>query len=83
MYQELEISMQVKYYFYAKLIQLPMHQSYLSKIVKKLLLIQKVYLIGPLKKVGQVFVILRIFLVKSGNFQKEFKVYQRENLKVS
>ena len=51
-----------------------------KKIVKKLFLFQKVYLIKLLKKVAQVFVILRILLEKSGNFQKEFKVYQRENL---
>ena len=51
-----------------------------KKIVKKLLLFQKVYLIKLFKKVAQVFVILRIPSGKNGNFQKEFKVYQRENL---
>ena len=38
------------------------------------------YLIKLLKKVAQVFVILKYITGKSGNFQKEFKVYQRENL---
>ena len=37
------------------------------------------YSIKPLKRVAQVYVILRTLSGQTGNFQKEFKVYQREN----
>ena len=65
--------MLVKFYFYVKLIQLSMHQSYPKKIAKKLLLIQKVYLIELLKKEAQVFEILKISLEKVETSKKNLK----------
>ena len=54
-----------------------------KKNVKKLFIFQEVVLNKAIKKGGSSIRDFRNISGKSGNFQKEFKVYQRENLNCS
>ena len=60
-----------------------MQKNYLNKIAKKLLLIQKVYLIGLLKKVGQVFETLKTSQEKVETSKKNLEFTKEKTLAVS
>ena len=76
--------MPVKYYFFVKLIQ-QINAMKLSKqdCQENYIYFPEKFLTKLYKKEDPLFETFKMTLmVKSGNFQKEFKVYQRENLRL-